>query len=477
MKKLSIYKISSFLLLVFALFACDDFLTEEPELEQTNELTLSSYTGLNDATAGIYTTIYSTNWYGRHLPVFADIKAGNAKLSPKSSGRFTNEYFWNQSAAATSPLWGSAYFLISKANNVINGLPNITDPTVAEQDINNLEAEALFLRAIAYFDLVRTYAQPYTTDPTSMGVPVVLVTENGTPARNTVQEVYNQIVADLTRAESIIDPDYVREGAKDAAATVTLPAIQALSSRVYLYMGDWQKSADYATLLIDNSDYAIYKESEYTTWDADGVWGTETFASPGEVIFGVYGAENNSSHGNWNNITYIMSPEGYGDVGASNDLLSLFEEGDVRANLFRTHPDYGDAKWSLKYPGKLGNLREDNIPVLRLSEMYLNRAECIMKGATVSGRTAVADVNEVRTKRGLDALVNVDLTGIWLERRLELAYEGHLLFDLARTGRGVSRTDYDGTSNKDVAFPGKMWAMPIPQSEMDANPNMVQNPL
>ena len=73
--------------MAFALFACEDFLTEEPKLEQTNELTLSTYTGLNDATAGVYTTIYSTNWYGRYLPVFGDLKAGNAKLSPKSSGR------------------------------------------------------------------------------------------------------------------------------------------------------------------------------------------------------------------------------------------------------------------------------------------------------------------------------------------------------------------------------------------------------
>ena len=169
-----------------------------------------------------------------------------------------------------------------------------------------------------------------------------------------------------------------------------------------------------------------------------------------------------------------MSPEGYGDVGASEDLLSLFEDGDVRANLFRTHPDYGDAKWSLKYPGKLGNLREDNIPVLRLSEMYLNRAECIMRGATVAGRNAVADVNVIRTNRGLDGLTSVDLAGIWLERRKELCFEGHEVFDLARTERSLSRTDYSGSSNQNIAFPDNKWAMPIPQGEMDANPNMEQ---
>ena len=163
--------------------------------------------------------------------------------------------------------------MISKANNVINSIPAVAETTVSDVDLRNLEAECLFLRAISYFDLVRVYAQPYTYAPESLGVPIVLVTENGTPARNTVAEVYDRIITDLTRAESIIGDDYSRSGAKEVRATVTLPAIQALLSRVYLYMGEWQNSADYATLIIDNDDFAMYAADEYTTWDADGVWG------------------------------------------------------------------------------------------------------------------------------------------------------------------------------------------------------------
>lgn len=478
MKRTQIFKIG-LLSSLLAFGACgEDFLIEEPVLEQTNELTLSNYVGLNDATAGAYTTIYSVNWYGRYLPIFGDMRGGNAKLSPKSSGRFTNEFYWNHTQASTSPLWGSAYYAISKANNVINALPLIEDPLITQQQLDNLEAECLFIRAISHFDLVRTYAQPYSYQPESLGVPIVLLTENGSPARNTVSEVYAQVLDDLKRAELIIEPDYVREGGKDPKAFVTLQAIQALLARVYLYMEDWQNAANYATTLIESGDYNMYTAAEYTTWDADGVWGAINFSTSGEVIFGVYGSENNSSHGNWDNITYILSPEGYGDVGASDDLLDLFEAGDVRRNLYRTHPDYGDAEWPLKYPGKVGNLREDNIPVFRLSEMYLIRAEALLKGATIPGATAVKDVNMIRTNRGLVDLAIVSFVDIWTERRRELCFEGHEYFDLARTQRGLTRTDYpSGAINKDVNFPDNKWAMPIPQGEMDANPNMVQNPL
>jgi hypothetical protein len=81
----------------------------------------------------------------------------------------------------------------------------------------------------------------------------------------------------------------------------------------------------------------------------------------------------------------------------------------------------------------------------------------------------------IRTHRGLSEASSVDLATLYQERRRELNFEGHELFDLARTQRGLVRTDFNGTINKDVAFPDYKWAMAIPQTEMDANVNMQQN--
>ncbi len=451
--------------------ACEDFLTQMPNLDQTNELTLSTYRGLTSATVGAYSPLYTTDWYGRDFVVTADLKSGNAKISPVTSGRFQTEYQWANVGTSTIDLWSSAYNLISRTNNVINALPDFSEPGVTAEQIANLKGECMFLRALGYFDLVRFYSQSYSSGTDNPGVPVVLVTEIGKPARNTVGEVYQQILSDLTEAEGILMEDNMH-GDADPKGWATKNAVKALLARVYLYMENWQAAANYATEIISSGDYQLYDATTYTTWDNGGAWGSDAAS---EIIFEVYGAEGNSSHGNWETISYIMSPDGYGDVGASNDVYSLYVDNDVRKQLFTSVIDYPGALWSLKYPGKNGNLREDNIPVLRLGEMYLIRAEAILHGATINGVAAVDDYNAIRVPLGLEAATTVTLSNIYEERRRELCFEGHELFDLARTKRSLTRTDFDGSVNKDVPFPDYKWAMPIIQGELDANENMEQN--
>jgi starch-binding outer membrane protein, SusD/RagB family len=457
--------------LVLFLTSCEDFLTKQPRLQQTNELTLSTFRGLTSATIGAYTPLYSTGWYGRDFEVTADLKSGNAKISPITSGRFMTEYLWADNGGTTIDLWSSAYDLIARSNNVINALVGFTESGVTDAELGNLKGECLFLRALGYFDLVRFYAQPYSSGTDNPGVPIVLVTKIEKPARNTVGEVYQQIVTDLTEAESLLAANNTHGGV-DAKGWATQDAVRALLSRVYLYMENWQAAADYATDVINTNSYQLYDSTTYTTWDKGGAWGTDAGS---EIIFEVYGAEGNSSHGNWDVISYIMSPKGYGDIGASKDVYNLFDAKDARKKLFTSDVDYPNALWSLKYPGKSGNLREDNIPVLRISEMYLNRAEALMHGASVSGVTAVDDYNTIRVPLGLAVETTVTLNNIYDERRRELCFEGQQLFDLARTKRALTRTDFDGAVNKDVPFPDYKWAMPIIQGELDANENCKQN--
>ncbi len=454
--------------------SCEDFLYQEPRLSQTTELTLSTYDGLQKAVLGAYTPLYATNWYGRNFEVTADLKGGNSKISPLNSGRFRNEYLWINTPTATQYLWTTAYSLIARVNNVINVIEDGFEEAGVEQaDLDRLNAECKFLRGLAYFDLARMYCQPYSAGGASdLGVPVVLVTELGQPARDDLGTVYNQIIEDLKAAEAGL-PEASPNGGTDPTGWATKYAAQALLARVYLYMEDWQNAEDYATEVIDNFPGRLYTAEEYTTWDKGGVWGTDAGA---EVIFEIYGSEGNSSHGNWDVISYIMSPDGYGDVGASKDVIDLYEDTDVRKALFTNTSDYPNDYWSLKYPGKApdGNLREDNIIVLRLAEMYLIRAEAkIHLGGSGDGDD---DLNAIRSHRGATDLSGATLGDVMQERRRELCYEGHQLFDLARTQSDLERTDFDGAVNQNIPFPDYRWAMPIPQEEVDANENMVQNP-
>ncbi len=464
------------LAILLSFTSCEDFLYQEPRLSQTNELSLSTFDGLQKATLGAYTPLYATNWYGRNFTVTADLKGGNSKISPLNSGRFRTEYLWNNTPTATQALWTTAYNMIARVNNVINVIEDgFEEPGVPQEEIDRLAAECKFLRGLAYFDLARLYCQPYSTGRDQLGVPVVLVSEIGTPDRDDLGTVYDQVVSDLQDAVDILPAVSVNEGT-DPAGWATSHAAKALLARVYLYMEEWQLAADLATEVIDEFPGRLYTADEYTTWDNGGVWGTDDAA---EVIFEVSGAEGNSTHGNWDVISYIMSPEGYGDVGASDDVISLYEDDDVRGDLFVNTADYPNDYWSLKYPGKApdGNLREDNIVVIRLAEMYLIRAEAAAAPNNASTPVSVDDdLNAIRSNRGASEISGATMEDVMKERRMELCYEGHHLFDLARTETGLTRTDFEGAVNQDIPFPDYRWAMPIPQYEMDANPNMVQNP-
>lgn len=450
--------------------SCEDFLNEEPILKQSNEMTLAKYDGLNNAGAGLYTMLQSDSWYDGQFLLQSELRAGNAKnpVSLPGSGRYRGDTQWNYTANGTSPLWSYAYYTISWANNILANVEGKSESGVEQQDWDNLKAEALFMRALCHFDLVITYAQPYTTKPESLGVPVVLKTENGQPARNTVKEVYTQVVADLKEAEGLIADNFTRAGATDPRAMVSKSAIQALLSRVYLYMGEWQNAADYATKVINSGKFSIASGDDYLK-----MWSASVSPAKGEIIFGVFGSKKNSYWDNsgWQHLPWILAVDGSADVCATSDLYDMYEDGDIRQQLFKKN---ANDNMVLKYSGKEGGSpKETNIPILRISEMYLNRAEAIANGASVSGATALSDLKAIADKR------NATVPGqynIFDERRKELAFEGHIVYDYARCNKNLVRNDFDGVINKNIDAGDYKWAMPIPKREIDANPNMEQNP-
>ena len=473
MKKILKY---SLLATVLLLTGCADFLNEEPIMQQSSELSLSDYDGIKNSTFGAYAPLASVNWYGASFVLDAEMRSGNGfRDVNKNSGRFTIPYDLNYTSTSTPALWGTAYFVISAVNNVIEKLDGKAGVNgVTQENIDNLHAELLFLRALSHFDLVRTYAKQYTIDKAANGVPYVFKTNPADkPARDNVETVYNNIVKDLKDAETFISADYTREGVADKKSVVSKIAIQALLSRVYLYMGKWQESADYATTVIKNSGLSLWEKADYAAaFKSDA-------PTSGEVIFEVYGLKSNTYDGYWDAITWLTNPDGYSDCATSNDLISLYEVDDVRGSMFINNADKApNTFWTTKYAGKdKGTPDVSNVIVLRLSEMYLNRAEAIVRGATVIGVTAITDVNAIRSKRGASEISSAGLSDIMNERRLEFAWEGHYWYDLARTGGVVARINYSGAEvNRNVPADSKYWVLPINKRELDVNPNLVPNP-
>ncbi len=465
-----------------ALTGCKDFLTEEPIFSQSDKLTLSTYKGLDQVTAGAYAPLASLGWYGADFILLNELKTSNGKKyidTEFDTGRLNEYYNLVYTPESTSAVWGGAYYIISACNNVLANLEGKEDAEVTAQMLNNLKAECLFLRAFSHFDLVRTYAQPYcyTEDASHLGVPVILAPQAATdmPKRETVAKVYEAILADLLEAEKVIDPAYKRTGVNDQAAVVSLQAIQALLSRVYLYMENWAEAAAYATKVIDSK--------KYTMWTVEDLTDSQCFAedvrTSGEVIFEVYSNAGEAYGGGNTGICSMTSNQKYGDGGACMDLISLYEEGDVRGTLFLNLKDGKTGQevyWTTKYTGKgISSPDYSNVIILRLSEMYLNRAEATVKG-NLTDYDAVADLKVIADNRGATAATATP-AGIFTERQKELAWEAHLWFDLGRTKTDMTRKDFVGDANaQNITWGTEKWAMPLPASECIVNKNLEQNP-
>lgn len=488
------YFVIALLAVVALTTSCKGWLTEEPVMSQSTELTLSDYNGLNKAVGGAYTPLCDGTWYGAFFVLDAEMRAGNARIPGNTeftSGRMMVPYYMTYEPSSTSGLWTYAYYLISCANNVLDVIEkqinNLTSSSVTEQDINNLKAEALALRALAHFDLLRLYGR---TDGSNGEFGVCLITTpqlpTDMPARATVAQTFESIISDLTTAESLMAPGYVRAGVADAKATITPNVIKALLARVYLYNKNWQKAADYATAIINSNEYTLWTADEYTS-----VWGKDVAGKGGEVIFEVYGKQANAYDEYWEGPSHMTNPLGYADCAASEALTSLFEAGDVRGTagvrgkddgnvMFATDKDQvSKTLWTMKYMGKgEGNATStpdvNNVIVLRLSEMYLIRAEAILNGASVAGTTALADINAIRANRNATPLTSASKQDVAKERILELNFEGHLWFDLDRTGSSLSYAD--GSVTRELDANSKFWALPIPKSQIDLNENLKQNP-
>lgn len=505
----------SIMLSTLILTGCKDFLIQEPITSQSSEQLLSDYAGLNNATAGAYSPLSSTSWYGAtYFILDADTRAGIAawpRLADFQSGRMLTGFTLNYNENSTSGLWSFGYYVISAANNVIDQIDligeSLIDSRVSQQDLDNLKAECLFLRALSHFDLLRIYSR---NDYPELGIPIITHTDQTAqeqPARNTIREVYDQIEKDLLQADSLMADGYIRSGVTDSRAVASKNVIKALAARVFLYdatftegqgenaTAKYQSAADYATEVINSGEYTMWTANEYSS-----VWGKDV--GSGEVIFEVYGIKANNYDGYWEAACHMTNPNGYADICASPFIYDAYEDGDVRGKkgirqgigpnndgaMFVTDPDEASGDyWPMKYPGKgignvTGNPDQNNTIILRLSEMYLIRAEAIVNGASISGATADSDLNTIRSNRGAST-TQASEQSIWNEYKLEFCFEGHFWFTTARlatTNHSWAEINYDAdevvrrNNNTGLNASSIYWALPLSRSEMDVNTNLVQ---
>ena len=345
--------------------------------------------------------------------------------------------------------WLDSYRTVNVVNNVLANLDVVTD---ANRD--RVESEAKFIRGILYFELVRVYAKTWAdgTPSANLGVPLVLtptteITEEAKVSRNTVAEVYAQVIKDLIEAEAKLPASNGFFATKGAAA--------AILSRVYLMQQKYPEAANAATRVIDSKRYSLVN-----TEDVFDLRVNQNGTNTAEDIFGI---QVTSQDGINSTNTFYGAAEygGRGDILIEDAHLALYEKGDNRAELFYQAENGGTytSKWINQY---------GNIKIARLAEMYLTRAEANFRNKSSIGAAPAADLNLIRARAGLQAIPAASLTlpAILKERHLELAFEGHLIHDIKRTKGTVGA----------LAFDSPKLVYPVPRREIDANANLAQNP-
>lgn len=462
------YIIATLAIISFTILSCSESFLEVPLQQQVeNSAALTNLEDFESSITGIYDRISGSEYYGRYMFLIPDVMADDVKQNAQAN-RIEDyaEHIVRVSDGDATNLWATMYEGINGANAIINSEVEVPAAVQAEQD--HIIGEAYALRGLIYFDMVRFFAQHYTftADASHLGVPIVLEFDaTNEPPRNSVEEVYGQVILDMTMAISLMDSDS-RSGNSN---TLSSTSVKALLARVYLYKEDWVNAEAMATDVIGSGEYSLVSNANYyDLWIND---------NSSESIFEISMTEADNVGGQ--GLAGLYLPEIFGDYLPSNDVVSLYDTEDARLSSFEEDPlligEFAPYRM-IKYPDINGF---DNVKVVRLAEMYLIRAEARAEiGTNVAG---AQDDLDVVHQRAVASAADNTYTGdtlddaIFLERRLELAFEGQRLWDLMRKKMDVVRTNCTSQTCL-IPYASETVILPIPQDETDVNPNIDQNP-
>ena len=449
--------------LLVSLASCKkSFLELNPPTSLTPSVALATEADLQVALRGAYAGLKSTALYGRSLPVLGDMMGDNTYQSTLNTNRYTlfNNNTYTVTDGDVSGLWNTAYTVILRANNIINS------PVAANANVNQYKGEAYAIRALAYYNLVRFFATPYTQDPAALGVPLVTTYDADLkPGRAKVSEVYALINADLNQAYTLMTKF-------TNSSQFSKYAAKALQAKVYNTMGDKANAKTAALDVITNSGFTAVSATAHAGYWAGVSFRTDKVETLFELSFDA--VANNA----FDALAYIYLQSGnYGDMLCADDLYASFSATDARKSLYATGVRGGLASVFVnKYSSFTGD--HSDTKVIRMAEMYLIAAEA---SYPANEADAIKYVNEVTSRRGATAIASTGaalLEDIITERRKELAFEGERYHDLQRLKRDVVRGTNYPSSARTIAFSNFRRIMPIPQGELDANPTIKaqQNP-
>lgn len=507
MKKTYLYNI---IILLGGLFcSCNGYLEEIPQNK------------LKPTTIDDYEQLLNRGYITQQVLPYLELLTDDATLYPElepngytlGADIYMGAYMWFSSHESSIPdgdqafasFYNSAYY----ANVVIENVETAEGGNASVNEVellrNNLKGEAYALRAYSYFNLVNLYAKPYDPETCSIdpGIPVNTTSEVKDQAylRSSVKDVYTLIEEDLKEAVRLMEAYPVDRGIK---LRFTAIAARALLARVYLYMQQWDLAIEQAEAVIKENPSLFDLNHEYNedpVVNENRPFGFGGWWSLGEVPGKDYLSIDNSNilfvSGLNENIPVFSKMSTQTTFGVSMDLYNSFSDaGDIRKNYFiriamekvpryfltkNRYINYVYVSMDYAINSSIGYSR-----VIRTEEMYLILAECYAHKSDGLSK-AVSYLNTMRRPKYVaddyqdlqasDYTTDTFIERVWLERRLELCFEGHRWFDLRRTTRPAlgERTGYQG-AKATLAKDDPRYVLQIPRKELDVNPEIGINP-
>ncbi|NAW52030.1 RagB/SusD family nutrient uptake outer membrane protein [Elizabethkingia argentiflava] len=487
MKK-HIIKLSLFVVLgALVLNSCERELDQISSSSEENSIAMNRPESFRAAVDGAYSAFKDEGYYkgdkkGGGQIIMADIISDNAvmNMNGRGSNKAASNFEFDADNDQVTSLFIAAYHVISRANFVLKYINNGVLTGAAKK---NIEAEARGIRAIAHFDIVRTYCKIPTQSSDAnksigIGYKEIFNPDNKSGTRDlSVEQVYDKIIADLLFAANNItqnDTDKSR---------LSKSAIYGILSRVYLYKGDYENTIKYGQLSLGISP-SITSIDNFKS-----VWKTTSSTSFDGVLFQI---ANSPSEGVTVGFAYNqLLKDGYrSEYVVDYDFFNSYSDKDIRKKVYYTTSDYLGNTYNhiTKWASVGGSLGVVPIKYIRSAEVLLNVAEASYRKGKFS--IALTLLNELRTQRyegytpGNESGTSL-LEAILQERRFELAFENDRWYTLKRLGLSVNRSGKgfyangkgEASARQNLEVGNYKWQWPISNSTIQkSNQKIKQNP-
>lgn len=400
----------------------------------------------------LYYDFASPTFFGRNIIGLGDLATDN--VSAKTSGNdLSSFYTYNvrEDNRVLLEIWMSGYRIYHKSTCLIS---DIEDMKVGASNsdvlkLTSVEAQAYSMRALTNFNMVNVFGFPYSAITKSgPGLVVVRNCENADGFRSSLDKTYESINKDIEKAIELFE----ESNTSLTPFSMNETAILALKARVQMKMEDYKGVVETTQKIMDGSNMLVGNESAYFD-----MWGSTTLNFEDIFVIG-------SDYQNYNYSTSLNTLYGAFGTKISPSLISIFAENDYRLNVINFKTKQGQPA---KFRGGIAKPNNYNVPVFRLSEIYLLSAEA---KAHLGDATGIDDLFEI-AKRNIDLKKgDIPTSGQALldfiseERRRELYQEGHRWVDMRRTGEIMTRPDLDN-GNFDV----QKFVYPVPLYEINAS--------